>query len=136
MDGAESKFQRYEDADLVEVSQAIELEKNYSVFSWSFLYWLIPLVVLGLFGLCGLIYATSRPEQVVEKRFNLPEDINPFTVLTLLRDIKERNGISNEQGVELQNSINRVEQYYFSQSENVDAEDLEQLAKTWVRQAQ
>ena len=136
LDGAESKFQRYEDADLVEVSQAIELEKNYSVFSWSFLYWLIPLVVLGLFGLSGLIYATSRPEQVVEKRFNLPEDINPFTVLTLLRDIKERNGISNEQGVELQNSINRVEQYYFSQSENVDAEDLEQLAKTWVRQAQ
>ena len=135
LDGADSKFQRYKDADLVEVEKMVELEQGYDAFSWAFLYWLIPAVILGLVGLCGLVYVTSRPTEEVAKRFNMPEDINPFTVLTLLKDIKARNGISSESGIELQNSINRIEKFYFGEAKDVEAEDLEQLAKTWVGQA-
>ncbi len=131
------KFQRYDDADLVEAEKTVELEKVYANgFQWGILYWLIPLIVLGLVGVGALVFASSQPGEVAEERFTIPADINPFTVLTLLQDIKRRNGISNEQAVELERSINRVERYYFGKSESdQETEDLEQLAQTWVQQA-
>jgi hypothetical protein len=134
---AGSKFQRYDDADLVEAEKTVELEKVYATgWGWGFLYWLIPLIVLGLAGAGALVFISNQPAAVIEERFTIPDDINPFTVLTLLQDIKRRNGISNEQAVELESSINRVEQYYFGKSESdQETEDLEQLAQTWVRQA-
>ena len=135
LEDAGTKFQRYEDADLVEVTQTVALEKNYDSFSWNFLYWLIPLIVLGLVGVAALIFATNQPKQVEEARFNIPEDINPFTVLTLLKDIKRRNGISSEQAIKLEDSINRVEQYYFGKDDAEMSDDLEKLAKDWVGQA-
>jgi len=131
-----NKFQRYDDADLVEVQQTVSLEKNYASFSWKFLYWLIPLIVFGLVGIVAGVFFMKRVEHSHTTRFRVPEDINPFTVLTLLNDIKERNGINTEQATELQNSINRVEEYYFGETENGhQAEDLEQLAETWVNRA-
>ncbi len=130
------KFQRYEDADLVVVDKTVALEKNYKAFSWAFLYWLIPLVFLGLVGMAGLIYVSTRPKQTVVRRFNVPDDVNPFTVLTLLKDIKERNGISAEKSMELQDSINRVEKYYFANSNEAElTDDLTALAQQWVSQA-
>ncbi len=135
IDEAVAKFQRYEDADLVEVERSVQLEKTYQAGSGSFLYWLIPLAFFGLVGAAGLIYAMNQPEQEIVKRFEVPDDINPFTVLTLLKDIKTRNGISNEQGVELQDSIDRIERYYFGDDAGNRPEDLEKLATTWVRQA-
>ena len=131
--GAGMKFQRYEDADLVEVEQTISLEKNYGSFSWKFLFWLIPVIVVGLFGIvAGSIFLT-REKQVTENRFNVPQEINPFTVLTLLKDIQERNGIGKDQSGELQNSIELVEMSYFGDSQNGSgSEDLEQLAESWV----
>ena len=85
--------------------------------------------------MAGLIYVSKKPKQVQQARFNVPEDINPFTVLTLLKDIKRRNGISNEKSIELENSINRVEQYYFGKSESEISDDLKDLAQQWVNQA-
>ena len=135
IDGASSKFQRYEDADLVQVSRTIELEKNYEVFSWSFLYWLIPMFVMGLLGLTALIYFIGRPTVEVAQRFNMPEDVNPFTVLTLLKDIKARNGISDEKGRELQKSINRIEEFYFGEAAEQQPDDLNDIARSWINQA-
>jgi hypothetical protein len=130
------KFQRYDDADLVESEQVVILEKSYGSFSWAFLYWLIPAMLMGLVGLAGLVFVLTRPKEVIASRFNVPQDVNPFTVLTLLKDIKQRNGISDEKAVELQESINRVESFYFgdSKSDSVN-QDLETLAQQWVRQA-
>ena len=135
LDGTASKFQRYEDADLVEVESLVKLEKNYGKLSWNFLYWLIPLTFLGMVGLTGLIYIANQPAKVAEQRFSMPEDVNPFTVLTLLKDIRTRNGISNEQGIELQNSIDRIEQFYFGDDSENQPEDLEGVARKWLRNA-
>ena len=130
------KFQRYEDADLVEVDKAILLEKSYGSFSWGFLYWLIPAIVLGLCGIAGLIYSMNKPAEIVADRFQVPEDVNPFTVLTLLKDIRQRNGISDEKAVELDRSINRVEEYYFGRSDSEEQQqDLSALANQWVQRA-
>ena len=129
------KYQRYEDADLVEVAQSIDLEKNYKKFSWNFLYWMIPLIVFGLIGLTGMIFIASKPKQVARERFEMPQDVNPFTVLTLLKDIRTRNGISNEKSIELKNSIERIEQQYFGDEENNQPVKLEDVARNWLRQA-
>ncbi|MFT5301411.1 MAG: hypothetical protein ACI814_002214, partial [Mariniblastus sp.] len=131
-----SKFQRYEDADLVESEQIVNLEKEYGSFSWGFLGWLIPLIIVGLVALVGAGYAMTRPKQHVEQRFYVPIDVNPFTVLTLLKDIKQRNGITQEKAIELEKSINRVEESYFGKTKLAsDAEDLTKLARDWVSQA-
>lgn len=130
-------YQRYDDADLVAAEQTVALEKNYSSFSWKFLYWLIPLIVVVLTGAGVGTWFMTRPTEAEAGRFAIPEEINPFTVLTLLKNIREHNGISNEQAVELQTSINRVEEYYFSELEDGEPEeDLSRLAQTWVNRAQ
>ena len=130
-----SKYQRYEDADLAEVAQVVSLEKRYTKFSWAFLYWLIPLIVCGLVGVTALLYVANQPAEIAKQRFEMPDDVNPFTVLTLLKDIRTRNGISTEQGIELQNSIDRIEQFYFGDDESDSVEDLEDEARRWLRQA-
>ncbi len=87
-------------------------------------------------GVSALIIVLNRKPEVVEQRFTVPDDLNPFTVLTLLQDIQRRNGINNENAVELENSINRIESLYFGKSHgDQQQEDLEELAVRWVRQA-
>ena len=133
---ASVKFQRYDDADLVESEQIVSLEKSYGSFSWSFLYWLIPACIMGLVCVAGLIFVATRPQEVEQERFAVPQDVNPFTVLTLLKDIRQRNGIDNEKTKELEDSINRVEEFYFGKTRTEQSEqDLENLAKQWVHQA-
>ena len=132
---AKSKFQRYNDADLVAAEQTVRLERSYGKFSWAFLYWLVPLVLIGLLGLGGLVYTLSRPALPQAERFVVPEDVNPFTVLTLLKDIKARNGISTKQAQELETSINRIEEFYFGGAKEEQPGDLVQLAQTWVSKA-
>lgn len=129
------KFQRYDDADLVAVDQVVKLERNYARFSWGFLFWLIPLTLLGAVGGVALFLSLSKPASEPAKRFDLPEDINPFTVLTLLKDIKHRNGISDQQATELQDSINRIEKFYFGDGNEEKPDDLDKLAKNWVSRA-
>jgi hypothetical protein len=135
-DVAAVKFQRYEGADLVASEPKVALEKSYGVASWNFLYWLIPLVVLGLLAVVAVIQLNNRPMERPAERFQLPDEVNPFTVLTLLKDIQQRNGITPAQSSELQQSIDRIEQTYFGHSESTDAgNELEQVARTWVNRA-
>ena len=77
-----------------------------------------------------------KPEQAEVRRFEVPQEINPFTVLTVLRDIKQRNGIDDQKAEELSHSINRVEAYYFGRSDQeIASEDLKALAQRWVQQS-
>ena len=81
-----------------------------------------------------LVWWLSRKPKEVVKKFDMPEEVNPFTVLTLLRDIRQRNGISNEKTVELEDSILEVERSWFGK-EKSEPSDLEELARIWLEQA-
>ncbi len=129
------KFQRYEDADLVGVEQTVTLAKKYGSFSWGFLSWLIPLIAIGIVGGIFATLFLSKPPTEQSSRFHVPNDVNAFSVLTLLNDIKQRNGISAELSQELQSSINRVEESYFGAEDAADTENLAELAQTWVKRA-
>ncbi len=135
LDEVDSKFQRYEDADLVEVERAVALENSFGSIGSSFLYWLVPLLIFVTLGVAAGVFALRQPVQKEQARFQIPEDVNPFTVLSLLKDIKQRNGISDEQSVELDDSINRIEQYYFSPKDTRSDDDLQKVAEAWVNRA-
>jgi hypothetical protein len=133
MDDVDVTFQRYDSADLVEADRNVELEKRYAEFSWSFLFWLIPLIVVGLLGIAVAVHLSRKPKVVRQQRFDVPKDINPFTVLSLLQDIRHHNGIDEAQVLELETSINRVQQYYFAKEVSKDQEeDLATLANRWI----
>jgi hypothetical protein len=125
-------FQRYRDADLAKVDRTVDLEKTYAKRDWSFLYWLVPLggaLLLGLIGL--LIWAARRPKHV-KQSLRLPQEINPFTVLALLKHIKERNGIAPRDVPALEQSIVDLETFYFGQRNGHPEPDLHHIARSWV----
>lgn len=127
------KFQRYDDVDLVESEQAVSLEREYSNVGFGFLYWLVPLIALLLLGASALLFLRGKPAVETVDKFAMPEDVNPFTVLTLLQGIRERNGIANEKAVELESSIQQVERSWFGKEPHEQA-NLEELARTWLDQ--
>ena len=134
VDDAEMKFQRYDDVDLMESEQSVSLERRYAGTSWGWLYVLIPVILLGLIAITALSYFLKRPVEKKVAKFQMPEEVNPFTVLTLLRDIRQRNGISNEKAAELESSIQEVERSWFGKEESGDV-NLEALARDWLKQA-
>ncbi|QEG20449.1 hypothetical protein [Mariniblastus fucicola] len=127
------KYQRYDDVDLVDSEQNVSLERRYSNPGWSFLYWLVPVIAVLLLVTSALLFVFSRPKVEKVSQFEMPEDINPFTVLTLLRDIRQRNGIATDKAVELEDSIQQVERSWFGKDSHSDA-NLEELARTWLEQ--
>ena len=135
LEGATVAFQRYEDADLVEAEQQVALERSYASVSWRFLYWLVPLIAFSLVAIAAVWYSLKKPAEDMGERFAMPDDVNPFTVLSLLKDIRSRNGISHEQGVELESSIHRIEEHYFGDETEESPDDLASVAETWLRRA-
>lgn len=132
-DTVTSSTRRYEDADLVEVAGAVPLSPQLRSSSPSMLYWLIPAGLAIAVGGLAFWKLTAKPAPVATKAFSVPRDINPFTVLALLQSIRERNGISGDQSRELDESIRRVEEDWFSQtSTGENADNLEKLASLWV----
>ncbi len=131
-----ANYQRYEDADLVDVQPQVTLNRKYGTSSWWSLAWAIPLLLLMFGGGVLWWFMSSKTEEAEARRFEVPQEINPFTVLTVLRDIKQRNGIDDKKAEELSHSINRVEAYYFGRSEQeIASEDLKALAERWVQQS-
>ncbi len=128
-------YQRYQDADLVKVEQTVDLEKQYAKRDWSFLWWAIPLIAASLLCAIGLIIWVARRPTVVTYSVRLPEEINPFTVLALLKHIKGRNGIAPREVPALDQSIIDLEAFYFGQRNGHSEPDLHHIASAWVAKA-
>jgi len=96
MSAVTSNYQRYEDADLVDVEPQVSWNRKYGSTSWWNLAWAIPLVLLAIAVGVLAWFLRSKPAQTEARRFEVPQEINPFTVLTVLRGIKQRNGIDDK----------------------------------------
>lgn len=128
-------YQRYEDADLVQVESVVDLEKTYATRDWSFLWWAIPLAGAALVCVVGLIIWAARRPAVSVRSLHLPEEINPFTVLALLKHIKDRNGIPPRDLPALEQSIVDLEEFYFGHRNGHPEPDLDHIARAWVAKA-
>src|SRR5205085_2090139 len=134
VDGAETTYQRYVDADLAKVGPEVSLEERYEQPRYAWLWW----VGGGLLGLAFIGVAIGKlrsgPRRAVAQRFRMPEPVTPFTVLGLLREIQHHNGLPTPQRQELAGSIERIERHYFAESDG-EPVDLHQVAESWIRRA-
>ncbi|MDG2384003.1 MAG: hypothetical protein P8N76_20190 [Pirellulaceae bacterium] len=133
--GTEVSYQRYDDADLIESQGTVELAGQYSQPNRSWI-WAAPLIGLGLVGVALLLVRSSRPRQPQQQtgRFQMPNEVTPFSVLGLLRHIESNNELRPEQRSELQSSIQRLEKHYFDAPSAAEP-NLEQIAREWIQQA-
>lgn len=134
-DGAELVYQRYVDADLAKVGPEVVLEARYGQPTYSWLWRLAGGLLVAVLAVGALIaLVRSRPRKAGGARFQMPEDVTPFSVLGLLREIEHNNGLTPAQMRELNSSIQEIERLYFAKPES-DKPDLRQIAETWVSRA-
>jgi hypothetical protein len=134
VDVHEVVYNRYVDADLVAVDQQVLLEQKYGKTDTA---WVWPALGGGVVILAAIVFWWRRPRRArapSESRFQIPEELNAFTVLGLLNQIRTNNGLNDESRRELAASIARVERSYFA-NEPAEAPDLRQLAESWVQRA-
>jgi len=128
-------YQRFVDADLESVERSISLEQQYGETTNPWIWWIVG-GALACVALLGLVFAMIPGERVERKaRYEVPEDVTPFTVLGLLKDIEANNGLGPKRKDELSTSINRIEKYYFGEPNGDDEPKLQEIATRWVRQA-
>lgn len=130
-------YQRYNDADLARVEPKIALEERYAKTDLSRWLWIAAGTVAALLVIAGILVAllSGRKPTVQKDEFAVPERITPFTVLHLLERIEQHNGLDATGRQKLRESRNRIEQFYFDESEAAPP-DLEEIAETFARQAQ
>ena len=80
--------------------------QEFSVACWLLAKWAqVPhgarVLVLGAGAFLGL-RRLARPGEAPRGRFQVPEQVNPFTVLGVLREIQTRNGLSPDAAIELE----------------------------------
>ncbi|MEO6708278.1 MAG: hypothetical protein ABI054_03365 [Planctomycetota bacterium] len=130
---ASNEHFRYVDADLATVGETIALEQHYAKASRAWLWWM----PVGLLAIAAGIFVWMRrqkPEVRTQSRFQVPESVNPFTVLGLLRNIQSHDGLAPEQHRELGAEIATLEQHYFGEAKATQP-DLNRIAEHWVGRA-
>lgn len=135
----ETFYQRYDDADLKAVEQTVTLVQNYDK-PVSSGYKLLGSIVVGLLclaGIAGYFLYRSGTSTITHSAalWQVPEDITPFSVLTLLKSIEKNNGLPAHAHAELTQSIAQIERYYFANDADLVKPDLASEAHTWVGKA-
>ena len=131
---AEMTHQRFVDADLVTAEATVDLERRYSNPDYTWV-WALPLVICGLIVVAVVLIRSNRSQDTIESHgpFRVPDEVTPFTVLSLLKKIEHNNGLNDAKRDELVASINRLERHFFISPEDNEP-NLEQIANDWVRQ--
>jgi hypothetical protein len=130
-------YQRYNDADLQAVEQVVSLEQKYGTESSRWVWYLAGgLVILGGLG-AVLVWLIVRGRKPVATGVALPADLNAFTVLELLQQLRASDKLTPPQRQELDSAIAGIERYYFSADRNGDPPpDLRGIATRWATAAQ
>ena len=131
----ELKYERFMDADLVEVDREVNVDAM--VVSGR---WLATMIAIGIFalGLIGvLVWLASRQgsvEATAAKRYAVPASLTPFTLVSTMKRIADDPAIQwkDEESSSLQRSIQQTEQDYFGKSARVDNENLESVLRPWI----
>jgi hypothetical protein len=129
---AEMAFQRYVDADLAKVGAEVSLQERYERARYAWIWWSIGGLLVALFAFLAYRILRSGPKRAAATRFQMPEPVTPFSVLGLLRDIQQNNGLAAPEMQELAGSIEGIERHYFAENGG-DPIDLERVAETWIR---
>ncbi len=130
----QNTFQRYQDADLVASQQVVPLAPGLQRVS-SYGWWLGSIAaILALLGAAALIAWRHRPRRpAVRPRYQMPGELNPFTLLSLLYRIQDDPRLDAPAREELRNSIAGIERHYFAKENGEAVPDLSQIASRWIQ---
>lgn len=142
LDVEEMVFQRYVDADLASVDAIVDLESSYGKPNYTRT--ILLAVAGGLMGLLVigfLIWLARRPAKPSsQSRFEVDANLSPFVAISMLQEIQANNGLSDGKKNELAEAIDRLETYYFGQTdeESVAESDPDIVfeVKKWTKQSQ
>lgn len=129
---ADMTFQRYVDADLAKVGAEVPLQERYERARYAWLWWSGGGLLVLAFAVLAFRVFRSGPKRAASTRFQMPDRVTPFSVLGLLRDIQQNNGLAAPEMQELAGSIEGIERHYFAESGG-EPVDLERVAETWIR---
>ncbi|QEG29028.1 hypothetical protein GobsT_38170 [Gemmata obscuriglobus] len=111
------KLQRYRDADIVPASEEIVIG-NFGSAPATYRRYAALAVLIGVVCVVAVVawrlLRRPRPAQ----RWHgpqVPNRLTPVTVLGYLRSVATQGGLSTSQNAELQKTIQRIEQHYFSE---------------------
>ena len=125
---------RYADADLAQVGPVVDLQETYTQpgFPWG---WLLS-ALAAVAAVAGAVWwrRSEQPATAQPSPFTLPDEVNPLTVLGLLRRIRDRARLAAPQLTELDQTIAELEAGYFSR-QSTTAPDLETTARHWIDRA-
>jgi hypothetical protein len=118
----------------VAVKPEIALASRYAQPSYARFWWtLLGVAVVAIVGV-GLWLAIGNRQPPSAPRFTVPQEVTPFAVLGLLRDIQTNNGLHATDQQDLAASIDRLERHYFAAPEPAEP-DLHDIANRWVAKA-
>jgi hypothetical protein len=128
-------YQRYVDADLAAVPQEVALEREYGTKSRQWVWWTVGGGVLLLLAAAAVLVLVLRRKPVAEVGSGLPERIDPFIAIALLRDVRERSDLSPAQLAALDRDITDIEQHFFAADRNgAPAPEIRRIVERWVGQ--
>lgn len=81
--------------------------------------------------LIGFVFATRRKPVEQRAAFELPAEINAFTVLGLLQQIQKDGKLSDKERAELGRVIAEIQSSFFSRTADKNL-DLNQIARKWA----
>ena len=130
---AEMIYQRFADADLVTVESTVNLEQDYGPSSYRW-YFRVALFSLPVFVIAAtlFVFLRNRHTEAPDTDLTMPTEVNAFTVLGLLKQIRAQYAADSEGGRELANAIANLEVEFFSKHGSSPS-DLEALARTWIQ---
>ncbi len=135
IDGAENKFQRYDDADLVPAETTIRLAHSLGAGIGKRSFMPLALTIVGAIGLAalGTGIRLSRRRAVSPTKYAVPDDLNLFTVLALLQRMQSDQPTGSAARNELDDAMANVQRHYFGRENGKPTIDLRQVAEEWTR---
>ena len=133
VEGAETTYQRFVDADLAKVDPEVNLGAQYGTPSRAWIGWALGGLV-ALTAASVLLYRFRPAEAAPAGRFALPDPLTPFAALGLLREIQLQDAVPDGRRRDLAAAIADLEAHYFAGSDR-PGPDLKAVVAHWVGQA-
>ncbi|MES2705192.1 MAG: hypothetical protein V4726_01185 [Verrucomicrobiota bacterium] len=128
-------FMRYADADLQEVPATVNLEETYGKPSRAWLWWTLSVSAAVIAVAVWLYSRRKKTVRSVQDDIEAPEEINPLTVMALLRRIRSSGRLQPDSAAELNRTLTSMEEHYYAPTRDSHGPDLNATATEWLRKA-
>lgn len=135
-DTEEFVFQRYQDADLATASPKISLEQQYGEppNNWIRGTLIFAAMIVLAIAVYRILFANQGGDTAEETAaFQIPNEVTPFSIVTLLRRIHADANLPEEEQIELGHSIAELERHFFNRQTATEEPNLKAIAENWIR---